>query len=69
MATLMNTIGSLEHLLNSRELHTIIIRYSTNRLEIFVTKMVDLPGVVSHIVVLLNFGSATSWLKESDVTR
>ena len=65
----MITIGYLEHLLNSRELHIIIIRFSTNRLEIFVTRMVDLPGVVSHIVALLNFGSATNWLKESDVTR
>lgn len=69
MAIPMITIGCLEHLLNSKEHHTTIIRFNTNRLEIFVMKMVGLPGAVSRIVALLNFASATNWLKESDVMR
>jgi len=69
MVILMIITDYLEHLLNSREPLTIIIRFNTSRLEIFVTRMVDLQGAVSHIVGLLNFGSATNWLKESAVMR
>jgi hypothetical protein len=69
MVILVIITDYLEHLLNFREPLTIIIRFNTNRLEIFETRMVDLLEAVSHIVGLLNFGSATSWLKESAVMR